>query len=219
MGKAVLILLLVLCQPAVAQWGAPDQCAELSYAEGVEAAGRGRTLVVLVGASWCRPCVAATAVIRRICRRRDIVFVHIDKDEHPDLARRIMAGANEIPVIVVHRRVGGRWMTVRERRGFSMRTERQIERAIQHLEDLPESSSPPQSRPVMPQSRPAMQTSSGSWRYFENGVVVVGDGLRRHLVSSHGLRQDLLSGLDDAELSIVHSAAHEGTLSPQWLAP
>lgn len=79
--------------------------AKLTYEAAYTKANKeNKPLVILVGAEWCSACktMKATTIDRMTesGELKDVVFIHLDKDEHPELAERIMVGES-LPQLIV----------------------------------------------------------------------------------------------------------------------
>lgn len=171
---------------AAATAAADDRDYAAAYA--LVQSGECDTLVVVLGASWCQPCHATWAEARRISRP-GVAVVYLDADSRQ--GRTFRSGAS-IPQVIVMRRTLGVW---HRQRLVGRRSRAQIEAAIEATK------------------RAADKTS---WWYRENGAEQFGETLRRHLIDAHGIRADLLVGIDDETLDNIHGYAHEGLLGREW---
>ena len=75
-----------------------------------------RTLVVVVGATWCPACqVLKNQVLPEVARRGgldNVEYAYVDYDEQTDLARQLMQGS-QIPQVIRFSTDGERWTSDR----------------------------------------------------------------------------------------------------------
>lgn len=119
MRSAKTTILVLLCLAAVValampMYSTPTQAANIIFNAGdpchaasVLAAKENKTLVVMVGATWCQPCHEAERLYGKQLREMG-VFVHVDYDAHFPFVRGVLHVAT-IPAVIIWRREHGHW--------------------------------------------------------------------------------------------------------------
>lgn len=174
-------------------------------------------ILVMVGGDFCPPCRAMKAALDRMGEP----YVYIDVQREPARAATYRIG-NTIPQLLVYetrtklhqRLIGGRSEGFLRNLLTGFRSRRATIKSkvvVKQKAVVPWPSWQPVERhPVCRLNR-----ATNTWHYNEGNDF--GEDLRRHLAGSdHNIRLDLLTGLTDAQLRLIHSHDHEHTLPAEW---